>query len=220
MKRTWEAIVFDLDGTLANTLLDLAESTNAALIKNGWQPYPAGDYRMMVGDGLRRLVERAADGASASMIDRIMADFLGIYDQNCLKNTRPYEGMPETLEELKAAGIPLLVITNKPDAQAQKIVANLFGAGFFDGIFGGREGRKTKPDPALTLKALDYVHAVPAGSLFVGDSNVDVRTAANAGMRSAGAMWGFRGKEELEKAGADYLLTEPRDILKIRFEKS
>lgn len=214
MKTPWEAVVWDLDGTLANTLNDLAKSMNAALTQHGLSRYPMEAYRYMVGNGLRKLAERAAgENAPQSLVDGLIADFLQIYDRDCLHFTKPYEGMPETLAALKSDGVRLLVVTNKPDAQAQKIVTGLFGSSVFDGVFGGRDGRKTKPEPTLTLQALALVHASPARSLFVGDSDVDILTAQNAGMGSAGAVWGFRGEEELARAGADYLLRKPLEIL-------
>lgn len=212
--RPWSAVVFDLDGTLADTLRDLAEATNAALRESGLPPRPLEAYPHMVGNGLAKLIERAAgpDVPQAER-ERIRQDFLRIYGRDCLRYTRPYEGMPEALAALRGAGIPLLVVTNKPDAQAHTIVRGLFGRGAFAGIYGNGEGRKVKPDPALTLEALASVGARPENSLFIGDSDVDVYTAANAGMRSAGAVWGFRGEEELREAGADFLLHKPAEIL-------
>ena len=214
MKNPWEAVVFDLDGTLADTLRDLAEATNAALALSGLSTFPVEQYRYMVGNGARKLIERAAgEDAPSSLRDKIFEDFLHIYDRDCLKYAKPYDGMPETLRSLKKDGIKLLVVTNKPDAQAHKIITALFGKDLFDGIYGNCEGRKTKPDPFLTLQALSSVNAKPAGSLFVGDSNVDIFTANNAGMKSAGVLWGFRNKEELTKAGAVYILHKPAEIL-------
>lgn len=213
-REPWVAVVFDLDGTLADTLRDLAEATNAALRENGLPPCPLEAYPHMVGNGLKKLVERAAGpGVSAQKREEIRQAFLRIYDRDCLRYTAPYPGMPETLAALREQGIPLLVVTNKPDAQAHTIVEGLFGAGIFAGIYGNREGRLVKPDPALTRQALASVGAPPERALFVGDSDVDVLTAKNAGLRSAGAVWGFRGEEELRRAGADYLLHKPAEIL-------
>ncbi|HCA28987.1 MAG TPA: hypothetical protein DEP23_05185 [Ruminococcaceae bacterium] len=209
----WEAIVLDLDGTLADTLHDIAESTNAALIKNGYPPYDINRYRVMVGNGLQRLIERAANGADEATVGRIMADFVAIYDRDCLKSTKVYDGMPEVLAILRKAGVKLFVVTNKPDAQAQKIVTGLYGDGLFQGVYGNREGRATKPDPALTIQILSNAGVSPLASLFVGDSDVDIFTAANAGMKSAGVVWGFRTEQELISAGADYIFSKPQDIL-------
>ncbi len=212
--RQWKAAVFDLDGTLADTLRDLAEATNAALRENGLPPHPVEAYRQMVGNGLQKLAERAAGpDASPETWERVRQAFLRIYDRDCLIYTRPYAGMPETLAMLQERGTALLVVTNKPDAQAHTIVEALFGRRLFAGVYGNREGRKTKPDPALTLAALESVGVSPSDALFIGDSNVDVHTAKNAGMKCGGAVWGFRGEDELREAGADFLLHKPAEIL-------
>lgn len=216
MKKAWKAVVFDLDGTLADTLRDLAEAANAALALSGLSPYPVDEYRFLVGNGVRKLIERAAGINTPPFLQQhILEEFLRIYDRDCLKYVKPYEGMPNTLTSLKNEGIKLLVVTNKPDLQAHKIITELFGNDIFDGIFGNCEGRKTKPDPALTLQALASVDAEPSKSLFIGDSDVDIYTASNAGMISAGAVWGFRGEDELRNAGAVYILHKPEEILNI-----
>ena len=212
--KPWSAVVFDLDGTLADTLRDLAEATNAALRQNGLLACPLDAYPHMVGNGLKKLVERAAGpDVSAAVLEAVRQSFLQVYDRDCLRYTTAYEGMPETLAALREREIPLLVVTNKPDAQAHTIVEGLFGKGLFAGIYGNCGERKVKPDPALTLEALSLVGAPPENALFVGDSDVDVYTARNAGMRAAGAVWGFRGEEELRAAGADFLLHKPAEIL-------
>lgn len=215
MASKWEAVVFDLDGTLADTLRDIAEAANAALVKNGFPPCPLEQYPLMVGNGLRKLVERAAAGADKTAVLNIVEDFLSIYDRDCLVHTKAYPGMNDTLAALRGAGAKLFVVTNKPDAQAQKIVAGLYGDGLFEGVYGNREGRNTKPDPTLTLEILSRAGISPSRSLFVGDSDVDIYTASNAGMKSAGVTWGFRGKNELISAGADYIVENPQEILTI-----
>lgn len=213
MSVKFKVVVFDLDGTIADTLVDIAEATNSALIKNGYQPYPIESYPKMVGDGMYKLVERAAKGADRLTIKKIANDFLLFYDRDCLKNSKPYKGMPEVLEELRKAGVRMFVVTNKPDKQAQKIVEHLYGNGLFEGVYGNKEGRKVKPDPTLTLEVLSKAKVHPSESLFIGDSNVDIFTAANAGMMSAGVGWGFRGVDELKSAGADYIFKNPEDII-------
>lgn len=214
IENPWNAIVFDLDGTLADTLRDLAEATNAALALSGLSPFPVEHYRFMVGNGVRKLVERAVgEDTPPSLCEKVLEDFKRIYDRDCLKNTKPYDGIPETLKNLKNDGIKLFVVTNKPDLQAHKIIMALFGKNLFDGVYGNCEGRKTKPDPALTLQVLASVDASPEQSLFIGDSNVDIYTAKNAGMKSGGVLWGFRDEEELRNAGALYILHNPAEIL-------
>lgn len=208
-----KAVVFDLDGTLVDTLRDLAEATNRALEVNGFPACPLEAYTQMVGNGARKLIERGLGTAGTpERTERVLADFLRIYDRDCLTYTRPYAGMEETVDALRDRGLRLLVITNKPEAQARKIVTRFF-PGRFAAVYGGTAGRPAKPDPAATLSALESADAAPEEALFVGDSNVDIYTARAAGMRSAGAVWGFRGEEELRAAGADSLLLRPGDLL-------
>ncbi len=209
-------MVFDLDGTLADTLRDLAEAVNQALSVHGLKTYSVDAYRRMVGNGMRVLAQRAVGpDADVALIDSVQAEIVNIYDRDCLRYTAVYEGLPEVLAQLKEQGISLFVVTNKPDAQAQKIVRHLYAPDLFDGIYGNAPGRLTKPDPSLTQEILRSCHAQPSRSLFVGDSDVDIYTAANAGMPSAGVCWGFRGIEELQRAGAQYILHKPSEILNI-----
>ena len=212
----WKAIAFDLDGTLVNTLDDLAVSTNKALQVNGLPIFPLDSYRQMVGNGARKLIERAlCEQATPALTEKVLADFIHIYDADCLQLTRPYEGVMEAVEQLHQQGIPLLVITNKPEAQAKKIVSYFFGDTLFSAVYGGLAGRKSKPDPTVTLSELKHLGVSPENALFVGDSDVDIVTAHAAGMTGAGAVWGFRGESELISAGADYLLYKPADIFVI-----
>ena len=173
----------------------------------------------MVGNGVRKLIERAAGGADPGVVERVLADYKRIYRESCLEFASVYDGMPKVINRLKSAGIPLFVVTNKPHEQALIIVEHLYGKGIFDGIYGGREGMKIKPDPTLTLGLLAQAGAKPGNSLFVGDSDVDIYTAANAGMKSAGVLWGFRGKDELLSAGADYLVKKPPQLLSVGIYK-
>lgn len=207
------AVVFDLDGTLADTLRDLADATNAALAACGYPPCPLAAYPHMVGNGARKLIERALGPAcTPEAAQRVYAAFTAVYDRDCLKATQPYPGMVQTVMALAEAGLVLLVVTNKPEKQALRIVDHLF-PDRFAAVYGGREGRAAKPDPTATREALMSAGIPPERALFVGDSDVDVYTAHAAGIGCAGAVWGFRGREELAGAGADYLLEAPPDLL-------
>lgn len=207
------AVVFDLDGTLADTLQDLADATNAALTACGYPPCPLAAYNRMVGNGARKLIERALGAAcTPEAAARVHAAFAALYERGCLRATHPYPGMEQTVRALAEAGLCLLVVTNKPEQQARKIVGHFF-PGRFAAVYGGKDGRAPKPDPTATRAALAGVGAAPSRALFVGDSDVDVRTAHAAGLRCAGAVWGFRGREELQRAGADILLDRPEDLL-------
>ena len=209
-----KAVLFDLDGTLANTLPDLAFATNHALEENGFDPCPLDAYPHMVGNGARVLVERAlGQKMTPANTELVLASFLQIYDQTCLDQVCLYPGIDDAIRLLKANGFRLLVVTNKPQAQAEKIIRHFFGETLMEGIYGGRPDRPKKPDPTAVHMALTAVHVLPENAWFVGDSDVDVQTAKAAGMRCVGAAWGFRGEKELRQAGADYVASSPQDML-------
>lgn len=208
--------MFDLDGTLVDTLGDLADATNTALRNLGYPPCPEDAYPHMVGDGARKLVERAlGEACTPERTEQVLAEFLRVYDAGCLRRTRPYEGIPELLDELGRREIRLAVVTNKPHAQAVKIAAHYFGESRFEFVLGGSPQREKKPDPAAVLEILRAWDMPVENALFVGDSDVDIYTAKNAGLRSAGAVWGFRGEAELRRAGADFLLQKPENLLNL-----
>ena len=209
-----KAVLFDLDGTLADTLPDLAAATNAALRENGFPECPLGDYPHMVGNGARLLVQRALhEAATDDTVEQVLASFLRIYDERCLREVRLYPGLDETVRRLHEAGYHLLVVTNKPQQQADKIVRHFFGDTLFEGVYGGGSAYPKKPDPTSAQLALRQVNADPAASWFVGDSDVDVLTAKAAHLRCVGAAWGFRGEAELRRAGADAVAMTAADIL-------
>ena len=209
-----KAVIFDLDGTLVNTIDDLAAATNQALQKHGFPPKPLADFPMMVGNGIRKLLERAlGDTCRPDVLDTVQRDFLVIYDQNCMNLSAPYEGMTEVVGRLQKDGWRLMVVTNKPQAQAEKIARHYFGGDTFVSIYGNLEGRPAKPDPLTVHMAMQDAGCTAEETWFVGDSNVDVQTAHNAGLRCIGAVWGFRGEDELKRAGAEILARTPQDIL-------
>lgn len=209
-----KAVLFDLDGTLADTLPDLAAATNAALRENGFPECPLGDYPHMVGNGARLLVQRALhEAATDDTVEQVLASFLRIYDELCLREVRLYPGIDETVRRLHEAGYHLLVVTNKPQQQADKIVRHFFGDTLFEGVYGGGSAYPKKPDPTSAQLALRQVNADPAASWFVGDSDVDVLTAKAAHLRCVGAAWGFRGEAELCRAGADAVAMTAADVL-------
>ena len=209
-----KAVLFDLDGTLADTLPDLAAATNAALRENGFPECPLGDYPHMVGNGARLLVQRALhEAATDDTVEQVLASFLRIYDELCLREVRLYPGIDETVRRLHEAGYHVLVVTNKPQQQADKIVRHFFGDTLFEGVYGGGSAYPKKPDPTSAQLALRQVNADPAASWFVGDSDVDVLTAKAAHLRCVGAAWGFRGEAELRRAGADAVAMTAADIL-------
>ncbi len=210
----WKAVVFDLDGTLTDTLGDLAAATNEALQRRGFPACPLESYRHMVGNGARKLIERALGGAcTPERTEQVLQDFLKIYDADCLRYTRPYDGVEEALAFFRAKGVRMAVVTNKPEKQARKIVRHFFGEELSP-VYGGSPERRAKPDPGTVWQVLKELGVQREEALYVGDSDVDILTAKNAGVTGAGACWGFRGKEELRRAGADILLESPRDLIK------
>lgn len=210
-----KAILFDLDGTLADTLTDLALTTNRVLEAFGLPPHPIDAYRQFVGNGARKLVASAANTTDDALIDRLFSRFLTEYDQHLLDHTQPYDGVVDTLDALLANGVRLAVVTNKPHEQALRLTAHLFGDRF-EVIFGGSGDYPKKPDPQSTQLAMEALRVSTRDCVFVGDSDVDVYTAHNAGMPCIGCAFGFRGETELEEAGADALVYSFTEILKNR----
>ncbi len=210
-----EAVVFDLDGTLLDTLEDLAESLNAALEEAGYPPHPVSAYRYFVGDGARRLVERAfpADRLPGEAeADHVYQNYLRHYGERWDRKSKPYPGIPELLDQLRDLGIPLAVCSNKPDAFTRLCVERLLPPQRFAAVIGQREGVPRKPDPAAALQAARLMGVNPAACLFLGDSGVDMETASRAGMTPVGVLWGFRAAEELIGAGARSLLATPAEL--------
>lgn len=208
------AAIFDLDGTLIYTLACLAKSGNAMLESYGLEPYPVEDFKMLVGNGSRILVERMLAGRQSDLdLDQALDRYLACFRENVLYKLEAYAGLPESLQELKAQGYLLAVLTNKPDELAKTTIEACYPPGFFSVIRGQRPGVPIKPDPSLLPAFLAEIGADPQRSVFVGDSAVDIQTAKTAGLKSIGVLWGYRGQEELEAAGADILLADPRQLV-------
>lgn len=208
-------ILFDLDGTLLNTIDDLADAANWVCAQNGWPQHTVAEYKYMVGNGIPKLVERfsPAEARTPDRLAETLAQFTARYDAHKEDKTAPYPGIPELLKELKAAGIQTAVFSNKADALCGKIIEHYFGPGAFSAVRGSRPGVPTKPDPTGLWDLMRQLNADPATTLFVGDSDVDILTGHNAGLPAMGAVWGFRGAGELTAAGADALAFRPGDIL-------
>ena len=207
-------IIFDLDGTLLNTIADLAQSTNHALQALGYPTHPESAYNFMVGNGINKLFERALPEGEKSEenVLRVRKEFVPYYDVHNADKSCPYPGIPELLAALKAEGIQTAVFSNKADAFCGKIIEHYFGPGSFSLVRGSRPGVPTKPDPAGVYSLMADLGAAPESTLFVGDSDVDILTGHNAGLPALGVLWGFRGEAELTAAGADALAAKPEDI--------
>ena len=217
----YKAVIFDLDGTLINSLNDLADSGNELLRTYGYEPYPVERYRYFVGNGSRKLMERILPAGTASEeIDKALVVYKGIYAQRYLNKTRPYAGMPEVLAALRARGIKLGVCTNKHMEAAATIVDTLFKEGTFDELLGDKPGMKRKPDPSGVLAIAASLGVKPEEVAYLGDTQVDMLTAKNAGFYPVGVLWGFRDKQELLDNGARVLLSRPEELLtKVEFAK-
>ena len=209
-----KACVFDLDGTLINSLEDLAVSVNWALERNGLKPYPVEDYKYFVGDGIYVLIDRVIPKQlqTDELKAKIKADFDLHYDSHNGDHTVIYDGIEEMLAELKARGIKLGVISNKPDEFATEIVHERF-PGMFDLVMGLSDRFPRKPDPSALQYMLETFGVKPEETLYAGDTNVDVRTGKNGGATTIGVMWGFRTLEELTEAGADHIIYHPQELL-------
>lgn len=211
-----KAVLFDLDGTLANSLSDLADSTNYALSEMGFPTHEREEYKYLVGDGIPKLIERALPvGEKTEENKKKCFDiFMERYKEHYHDKTVAYDGIPDMLSELKEGGLKIAVISNKAEEMAVKVVEKLFG-GMFDVVAGKREGFPTKPDPALTLEVIRQLGVKPQECVLVGDSGMDMAAAVNAGAAPVGVLWGFRLEDELIKNGARYIVKSPAEIPEI-----
>lgn len=212
----YKLCVFDLDGTLINSLGDLADSTNYALKKHGFEEKPLENFTHYVGDGVPMLIKRALDkNCSEEAANAVLTDFNEFYSKHYANKTKAYNGIMELLKALCEKKIKIAVLSNKPDNFVKIIVKTLFPSINFASVQGKIEGLPKKPDPSALNTIIENLKADKNEVLYIGDSNVDIFTGHNAGVKACGAVWGFRGREELEKAGADYLADIPLDILKV-----
>ena len=207
-------VVFDLDGTLLNTLEDIADAMNYALESLGQPPWELDAYRYMVGNGARILAERAVR-SRRDLAERALAAYQAEYETHSQVKTCPYEGIPELLRELNRREIPVFVLTNKPHADAQRIVHYYFPEISFAGIQGQVPELPVKPDPAGALAIAGSLNLPPERFFYLGDTSVDMDCARRAGMRSVGVLWGFRTRSELKGSGASALIDRPEELLKL-----
>ena len=217
----YKAVIFDLDGTLIDSLEDLADSVNLMLESYGFPTHEVEKYRYFVGNGSKKLMERTLPrdkAASAEFVEEALAKYKAIYKERLLEKTRPYNGVRELLAELKSRGIPLAVCTNKHNDAALTIVKILFAPGTFEEVLGDRPGFPKKPNPATPLEIASHLGVKPDEVAYLGDTSVDMETAVHAGFLPVGVLWGFRPEEELVKSGAKVLLKAPLELLeKVEF---
>jgi phosphoglycolate phosphatase len=214
----YRAVIFDLDGTLLDTIEDLADSMNAALARMGHPARTLAECKLLVGDGLETYVRRALPPAAAedprerTRLQELMSKE---YAERNSRKTRPYPGIPELLDALTIRRIPMAVLSNKPHDSTLVVVRHYFPRWRFNPVYGAREEVPVKPDPAGALEIAALLGIAPADIAYVGDTNTDMRTAAAAGMFPVGVLWGFRTAEELRANGARILLEAPLDLLAI-----
>ena len=212
----YKCCIFDLDGTLTNTLESMTYSVNLTLKEMGLSQITKDQCRMFVGNGARVLIEeslKVSGDPKASRIEEGMKIYGRIFDQNCTYHVTPYEGIPEMLKALKDRGIHLAVLSNKPDRQTVKVVKEIFGDNIFDYAQGQKDGIRRKPAPDGVWYLMEQMQVSKEECLYIGDSEVDAATGKNAGLKTIGVLWGFRDRKTLETAGADHLIERPEELL-------
>lgn len=208
-------VIFDLDGTLLNTIADLGGACNYALQEMGFPIHPIQSYRFKVGNGVRKLMERAQPDSDPETIEKLLVLFRNYYDSHCMDNTEPYAGIPELLKTLTDNGVAVAVATNKYQSAARKIISHYFPEIPFVAVMGQTEDRNTKPDPSIDFAVLNEYPCPKSEAMHVGDSAVDIETARRACIDSVGVTWGFRPQIELRRAYADHIISDPGQLLEI-----
>ncbi len=209
-----KAVLFDLDGTLTNTLTDIANAMNGALAQYGLPGWREDEYRYLVGNGAKVLAQRAVRERQ-ELAEPVRAAYQARYEVHCMDLTRPYNGIPELLRALNEREIPVCVLSNKPDADSRHVVAHYFPEIRFAVVRGQVEGVPVKPDPAGAAAIAAQLGLTPEDFLYLGDTAVDMTCARRAGMHPVGALWGFRDERELREAGAEHLIREPLALLEL-----
>lgn len=212
-----KALLFDLDGTLLDSLADIAAAMNRMLTERGLPVCNTGDIRQMVGDGMRQLVVRALPGnrRDEATVDACLAAYRAHYDTLWKTATRPYNGIPELLDSLRQQGFKLGVISNKAHRFTVPMTEHFFGSDRFAVVLGQRDEVPRKPNPAAALEAATLLGVSPAECAYVGDSGIDMEFATNSGMTGIGVTWGLRDAAELRAAGATHLVDTPAQVLRL-----
>lgn len=211
-----KAVIFDLDGTLIDSLYDIAQSMNQVLSEFNYPIHDLDKYNYFVGDGALVLVQNALPQVcNDNQIQKVLARFKEVYDLSEHHNTKPYEGIYELLQSLQDAQIRLGILSNKPHKFTLKYAQTLFSDFNFEEVHGQKEDVEKKPDPAGAIHIAQQMQLHPNDICFIGDTATDIKTAHNANMKSIGVLWGFRPQEELEEHGAHFLAHTPSDILRI-----
>ena len=213
----YKTSVFDLDGTVADTLGSISYFGNLALEKYGFEPYKKEKYKEFVGDGADMLIRRMVEGREGNEEDyrKVKAEYMKNYNADCCYKAEPYEGITETLKQLKYMGIKSIILSNKPQLQAETVADTLFGNELIYEVYGGKDGVPLKPDPTVLNEILEKYKIKKEECIFIGDSEPDMITSQNAGVKSVGVLWGFRNEEKLKKHNASYIVSKPSEIIEI-----
>jgi phosphoglycolate phosphatase len=213
-----KALLFDLDGTLIDSLADLASAINRMLALKGYPPRELALFPKFIGEGMRTLVERALPESArddATTVEDCLAEYVRQYDLCWHEQTRPYKGIREVISAAQAQGLRIGCISNKGHHFTQLCCAHFFPDVTWDVVFGHREGVPRKPDPAAAHEAAGILGLATSDCAYIGDSGIDMQFASRAGMRAIGVTWGFRGAEELQENGADMLVNQPTELLRL-----
>lgn len=212
----YKAVIFDLDGTLVNSIYDIADAMNEVLLKRKFKTFNYDTYKTFVGHGVKSLILKAIPevGTNDELIAACLNDMMAIYSKGCTNKTKTYDGILELLETLHLKNIKLSVLSNKEDSLTKKVATSLLPDYVYPTI-GLKEEHLKKPNPEVLLNICNTLKVKPEESIYVGDTNVDIKVAKNANMLAVGVSWGFRDKQELITAGANYILETPKDLVNL-----
>ncbi|WP_147678543.1 HAD family hydrolase [Algibacter pacificus] len=212
----YKAVIFDLDGTLVNSIEDIADAMNTVLNNYNYPTHTYDTYKTLVGSGIKSLVVNALPKSNRSelQINLCLNAMMTVYSEQCTNKTKPYDGIAELLNHLKSKPLKISVFSNKADALTKKIVLALF-PDYFEPVLGLKEEALKKPNPVVALEICKTLHVLPEETIYVGDTGIDIQTAKNANMLPVGVTWGFRDKNELIEHGAKHILNHPLDLISI-----
>lgn len=218
MTLRYKAAIFDLDGTLSESLESIAHTVNLVLKEKGHEEIELEKFKVLVGDGARTLIERVLKlkGIGDDKVtEEYFARYLELFEEGCLYNLRACDGVEDLVQDLKDRGFKLAVLSNKPHIMTVKCVNAIFGDGVFDEVQGVKEGMKKKPDPSGALALAEQFAVKPEECIYLGDTNTDMKTGKAAGMFTIGVLWGFRDEAELRENNADAIVSAPAEVLKL-----
>ena len=207
--------IFDLDGTVLDTVESIAYFANSALIKNGIEPIEVGEYKYLAGRGIANLVRGMLEfrGCYAdALYEKVFQDYDTAYNERPTYKSKIFDGLKETLDKIKADGVKIAIVSNKPDFAARSVVSELYGEDYFDFVTGQVKGGPLKPDPTVVISVMEKFGVSREECIYVGDTSTDMQTGKNAGLFTVGVLWGFRGREELVQNGADVILERTGDL--------